>query len=79
MIGAISAKLENLAQMKEVDFDPAVDDSKMTSNEKKLDKPKIIPNIDPSGKHAMSGCIIELGHNIFNLEQLSLKDQDYVV
>jgi hypothetical protein len=79
LLAAISAKLQKLAQTKEVDFDPAVDDSKMTSNGEKEDPIKITPNTDPRGEHTISGCLVELGHSIFNLEQLSLKDQDYVV
>lgn len=74
MLAANSAKFQKLAQLKEVDFDPAVDDTKMTSNGNKEDPIKITPNKDPKGEHTISGCLIELGHSIFNLEQLSLKD-----
>ena len=74
MLAASSAKFQKLAQLKEVDFDPAVDDTKMTSNGNKEDPIKITPNKDPKGEHTISGCLIELGHSIFNLEQLSLKD-----
>jgi hypothetical protein len=77
LIAALQAKLLELSQVQEVDFDPAVDDTNMTSTGEFVQSSVSLS--DQKSDHDLQGCLIELGHNIFNLQQLSLKNQDYQI
>lgn len=41
-IGCLNAKIQSLAQVAEVDFDPAVDDSQMTNDGKDISRMKVL-------------------------------------
>ena len=62
--------------MKEIDYDPAVDDTYLTDDGKDLKASNIehapIPDSADELHNAISTCVIELEDHIFNFEKLSL-------
>ena len=72
-----------MVRVREVDFDPAVDDSKMGPHGESVEafekkQNETAEKQEPeegwflAGEHTMKSCLIELGSNIYNLNGLTL-------
>ena len=73
---AILLALVKSTKIKEVDFDPSLDDSYLTNEGKDLRKSNIehapIPDSADELQNSIPTCLIEIEDHIFNFEPLSL-------